>query len=301
MKKIALFTTMIFLILSGITVFAQDNDDVPDTIVIEVFRIQDVIVMCPENPFPQPVLEQADLILDFLEAEDVLIVPDAELLLENEQLVLQITNFALNCASSEEDAAVIDRSPGFALEDSVPNPENLPGIAEIQAGYALVNTSAANLRSCDSPTCTRVATVNGGESLIVLGRNEDESWWFVQAGDIRGWIWDDLILLRGNLADTPVVFTRGETTPPTLYIGFRGNPLYNNLTSRQRVICNVEGDRFYPLVGRTRNNEWFMIDAACLDGRTLRGWVSADVGLVRNTGLVDVPVFRGFAGDNATE
>lgn len=259
--------------------------------------LPDVVVSCPPEAVSIPVLRNAELVFGFDELNDVLVVPMATAVEETSGITLEVTATVLTCSSTPDEVLIIDRSLGIRSDEPAPNPENLPGLAEALDGYAVVNIHAANLRSCASPTCTRVAVVDGGEYLIVLGRNTNLSWWYVQAGEYRGWIWDDLVLLRGDLTEVPFVKTEGEPEPPLFYVGFPGNPLYSDLTEDGHIICGVQGDTFYPLVGRTSNDAFFLIDAICTDGSEARGWMNAETGLVRNLGRVAVPVYRGLPGE----
>ena len=204
-----------------------------------------------------------------------------------------IGRIRLNCDSTESVFTVIDRSPAVDPGAAPPEPENVPVIPETQSGYLIVNIENANLRSCDQPTCSQVAVVHGGDYLIVLGTNgeeDDRLWWYVQAGDVFGWIWGDLVLGRGDLTDVPVIETDGEPTPPTVYVGFSGNPIYSDL-SLTGIVCNIAPGDHYPLLGRDSvDDEWFWIEATCLDGTVAQGWIDAEQVAVRNTGLVPVPI-----------
>src|SRR5690606_33538605 len=131
-----------------------------------------------------------------------------------------------------------------------------------------------------------------GTRLIVLGRNAGSSWWFVQAGEYRGWIWSGLVIARGDLTDVPVVATQGERTPPTVNVGYTGNPIYNELYTAGVVICPVQGGREFPLIGRNADTSWLLVEAICTDGSAATGWMDAQFLAIRNTGQVDVPIVR---------
>jgi hypothetical protein len=99
------------------------------------------------------------------------------------------------------------------------------------------------------------------------------------------------------LRDIPFVKTEGEIEPPIFYVGWAGKPLYNNLTSEREVICGVQGGHWYPIVGRTAQDDYMLIDALCVDGRIQRGWMLTGQGLIRNLGRVFVPIYRGLPGE----
>ncbi|NJL56725.1 SH3 domain-containing protein [bacterium] len=117
-------------------------------------------------------------------------------------------------------AFVIDPQPSASvpLNSDPPRPVNPDGIGRLFAGYLIVDTSSANLRSGDGPQYTIVGRVSGGTELIVLGVNERRTWWYVQVGDIRGWINNELIINRGDLTDVPIVPVLGEIALPRLYL-----------------------------------------------------------------------------------
>jgi len=281
MKRQFFILGLLFVLVLALPVSAQE--------VVQEFPLGDVVVLCPQQQVPQAVVRAAQLFVAFTGNDDRIVIPGAQVV----NNTLQITQIVLDCtADANVIAQQIDRSPSVAIGAEAPRPANEPGVAESQAGYLIVNTSAANLRSCDAPTCSRVAIVDGGTTLVVLGRNAGSSWWFVQAGDIRGWIWSGAIVARGDLSDVPVVATQGERTPPTVYIGYTGNPIYNELSTAGTVICPVQGGREYALVGRNADTSWLLIEATCTDGTAATGWINAQFVLIRNSGEVAVPVIQ---------
>ena len=294
MKKLTLLLSVVLVFSLANAALAQDIISIGTTTSFTA-DLPDIVVSCPPSAISKVTLNNSELAFGFDNLSDVLLVPQANIAeTESGTRVLNITAIVLTCDSTPEEVSVIDVSPSVILDEPIPLPENIEGLAESLSGYAIVNTTSANLRSCDSPTCTRVAIVHGGDSLIVLGRNANQSWWYVQAGDIRGWIWDDLVVLRGDLSDVPYVRTEGEPTPPTAYVGFTGNPVYDGLSSGSHMICAIQGNREYLIVGRNaRNTTWLLLEALCLDGTEVTGWLSADAALIRNTGGVAVPIVSG--------
>jgi len=197
------------------------------------------------------------------------------------------------CNLPAELAVALDRSPSVGINQ--PAPRALPvdeAIIDQARGYAIVNTSSANLRSGPGVQFTRVGVVRGGDNLIVLGQNANQSWWYVQTGDLRGWIFGELLILRGDLSRLPVIQTTAEIIPPTLYVGFTGNPLYNELSDFAVTLCAVQGRMEHPLLGISFNKNWYVIEATCTDGSKQVGWLSADMGLVRNPAGLNIPVIR---------
>ena len=284
MKKfVALVLVALFAII-GSNVMAQDTTT-------DVIVLPDVVVACPGNGITNAIKIAARLVLEFNDTEDRLVVPFATLRETDTGRIVEITRVELNCDSSGTDVAVIDRSEGAGVGEVPPRPDNPPALEDTLPGHLIVVTGPANMRSCAEPTCSRVAIVDGGDRLVALGHNEDFSWWFVQAADIRGWIWNDLVAIRGDLSDVPLVVTDGEPVPPSVYIGFTGNPIYDSLSASGKAICSVQGGAEYPLIGRSGSStEWVWIDAVCTDGSPVSGWMSADAVAIRNTGQVFVPI-----------
>jgi hypothetical protein len=175
------------------------------------------------------------------------------------------------------------------LNTNPPRPINPPGLPEEQSGWAVVNTDNLSLRSGDSVRYELIGVVDGGTSLIVLGRNEDRSWWYVQVGGMRGWVSGQFIVTRGDLTDTPVVPVMGGFARPRLYVGYAGNPIYALPLAGSAVACTTSGNRDYEIVGRTSNAAWYEIVATCNDELTT-GWIPAEFGVFRNPGGVHVPV-----------
>jgi hypothetical protein len=281
MKRQVVFLGLLLALVMVNPVFAQQP--------VAEHPVGDVIVLCPRQQAPQAIIRAAQLFVSFTGSDDRIVIPVARVNGDT----MQVTQIVLDCTTDAAAiASQIERSPSLEINEVAPRPANEPGVAEAQAGYLIVNTSAANLRSCGAATCTRVAVVDGGSSLVVLGRNGDDSWWFVQAGDYRGWIAASVVIARGDLSDVPLVATQGERTPPTVYIGYPGNPIYNALMPGSAVICGVEGGREFALIGRNEDTTWLLIEAVCLDGTPATGWIDAQFVAIRNTGMVEVPVVR---------
>ncbi|MGB7342187.1 MAG: hypothetical protein WBC91_25040 [Phototrophicaceae bacterium] len=289
MRRLFVLFLVALMALSTSVVMAQDSSDI---ITIE---LPDILVICPGQSVFPTAREFAELVVEFQDADDVMVVPAGVINESNGVTTITIGRVRLTCDSTASTFAQIDRSPAAPINTTLPQPNNLPGVAETQSGYLVVNVLNANLRSCDQPTCSRIAIVNNSDYLVVLGDNGatgDRLWWFVQAGDIRGWIWGDLVDGRGDLTDVPIVQTVGELAPATVYIGYTGNPLYNNLTASGQVICQVAAADNYPLLGRNSDTSWLWIEAQCVDGSTVQGWMNANNVAIRNTGNVFVPILN---------
>lgn len=230
-------------------------------------------VPLPEGSTAKPIT------LTFMELDALLVLPDSLIVLD--------------CESMADELELVNVSPTLPLNTAPERPTNPEGLAETQDGYAIVNTSVANVRTGPGPRYSQIAVVDGGTRLVVLGHNVGETWWYVQAEDIRGWVWSDLLILRGDLTDVPIVETTGEITIPRVYVGYTGNPLYSELTPDGVVLCNLIGGLEHPVIGRSQNGSWYLIEGICIDGETTQiGWLSADAAILRNSGQVPIPVFN---------
>lgn len=284
MKKFAMLLTLALLVLSSGIVFAQDTE-------VTVVEVPDTLVICPGHNVVRSIRLAADLFVQFSSVNGEWDIPiDITVQDTDNGYVITFGEFALNCSSSAEDVNSIDRSEAFGMNVAPPEPENPIGLAEELDGHLIVYQGPANLRSCDNPECSRIAIVRGGDTLVALGRNASATWWFVQAGDLRGWIWDDLVRVRGNLTGIPIIRTDGEPVTPRVYIGYTGNPIYDELSIDGEVICAVQGGLEYPLIGRTSDDSWVWIEAQCIDGSTVQGWVAGEQVIIRNLGNVYVPI-----------
>jgi hypothetical protein len=290
MKKFAALLILAVFVLGIGAVFAQDSSDDNNTVIV-VITVPEVLVICPGDFVLPAVREAAELVVEFSAFNETIRIPYANIHENEDGKVLEIGFIELTCETDPEAvAAEVDRSPSIGVNETAPQPENPIGLAQTSNGYLIVNSTNVNLRSCDDPTCARVGIVHGGDELIVLGRNDDASWWYVEAGDVRGWIFNDLVLIRGDLTGTAVIETDGEPTPPSVYIGFTGNLLYDVLDINGQAICAVQGGQEYPLLARNGDDTWLWIEAQCTDGRIEQGWIDADAVAIRNTGNVFVPI-----------
>jgi hypothetical protein len=183
-----------------------------------------------------------------------------------------------------------ETSPSVALNAAIPRPANPPLSLNDVDGYLIVNTGSLNIRSGDSVRYTIVGRVPGGTQLLVLGRNPSRSWWYVQVGEIVGWVngLDDLVFIRGDLTDVPVVDVQGEIRQAS-FILFSTQPLRSVPDVRSLVLCELPGNLEYYVVGRSRQFEWYEIEATC-GGEAVTGWVEAASGAIRNPAELRLPV-----------
>ena len=171
-----------------------------------------------------------------------------------------------------------------------PRPVNPAGLPQVLSGHAVVNTDNLFLRSGDGPRYEVLGIVDGGTELVVLGRNEDRSWWYVQVGGLRGWVRSEFLALRGDLTGVPEVPVTGNLTQPSLYVGFTGNPVYIVPLPGTPTLCAIPGNVSYALVGRTSSSSWYEIEVSCEGELATTAWIPAELGIVRNPAGLRVPV-----------
>ncbi len=156
-------------------------------------------------------------------------------------------------------------------------------------GYLLVNTSYLNVRSSDGLGYTILGVVSGGDMLPVVGRNEDRSWWYVDVGGVRGWVSGAMVFVRGDLTDVPVMETVGTLIQPTLYVGYAGNVIYDELSAAGVAVCTLPGNAEHFLVGRSAGGNWYQILTTC-NGEAVIGWIQANRGIVINPAGLPIPI-----------
>jgi hypothetical protein len=186
-----------------------------------------------------------------------------------------------------------ETSPDVPLNTAPPRPENPLGLAPALPGYAIVNTDNLSVRSGDGAEYTLVAIVDGGTQLVVLGRNEPggdaETWWYVQVGDVVGWVSGQFLVFRGDLSHVPEVPVTGDLIQPRFFLIRDEAPLYATPDFNASGICTLPGGLEYLVVGRDADIVWYQIEADC-NGTTVTGWIPAYLGAIRNPAALFIPV-----------
>lgn len=179
-------------------------------------------------------------------------------------------------------------SPSVGLNAVPPRASNPSGVNRGREGYLLVNTDNLNVRSGDGAEYTVVGIVDGGTELVVLGRNENRSWWYVQVGDVVGWVAAELTLIRGDLTNIPVVPVTGEIERPSLFL-YTNQFLLTVPVEGALTVCEIPGNTEYYIIGQTANSAWYELEASC-GGATVTGWVLAELGALRDPAETFIPV-----------
>ncbi|RMF82148.1 MAG: SH3 domain-containing protein [Chloroflexi bacterium] len=203
----------------------------------------------------------------------------------------------LDILGTTAEALSVEES-GTASSPSTPLnavPETAVGINNVSqllglSGYGIVNTDNLNMRSGDGIGYTRVGRLNGGTELIMLGRNDNETWWFVQAGDLRGWVSAEHIVLRGDLSDVPVIEPQGQLIPPRFF-PFRDITMRVGPNTSALGICTIQRELEYAIVGQSQDGDWYQILARCPGDEADRaGWVPQAAGVLRDDNFTNIPI-----------
>jgi uncharacterized protein YgiM (DUF1202 family) len=194
-------------------------------------------------------------------------------------------------AVSGDCASLSSVVPPVLNQPNVSAPVQNPADATQQPGSIVVDTFRINVRSGDGAQYTVIGQLNGGQHAAVLGTNAARTWWYIQAGEVRGWVRGDteLIVFRGDLRNTPTLVAQGEIFPPRLYVFSRAN-VYVSPSTASAVICEVAGNAEYVIDSVSADGEWFVIHANC-GGQTVLGWIFGENGAVRNSGDLAIPVY----------
>lgn len=185
-------------------------------------------------------------------------------------------------------------SPAIELGDSVPVPKSDTEEIESLLGYAIVNTSYLNLRTGDGPQYKKVAVVTGGTRAKVIGRNAKFSWWLIEVGNIRGWANAEFLIIRGDVTDAEVLVSGGELQEIT-FVTFLSQPIYIEKGNLNRhYICNIVPNEYFlnARSAQVTDPNFYLIEGVCEDGRTARGWIASDLGVIRNPAGLILPVIQ---------
>lgn len=183
-------------------------------------------------------------------------------------------------------------SPSVPIGGPVPVPSTSAAVIESLPYYAIVNTTALNLRSGTGPQYTVVAVLTGGTRAAVIGRNKNRSWWLLEAGGYRGWASNDFIALRGDLVDVPEVPNMGELQPITLVTSLTQSVFSEANNFNINKVCDIPPGE-YAVIGKDRYNVFYEIAATCTDGNVINAWIKGDEGAFRNPAALSLPITDG--------
>lgn len=138
---------------------------------------------------------------------------------------------------------------------------------------AVVTTGMLNVRNAPDPINGLILTrVRQGQTLTVLGRNADSSWWQIQTGSTTGWVSGRYVAVS-NAHLVPVAGST-PTTPPPASTGY-------NLTTRANLNIRSGPGTSSSIIGRIPNGGSAVIIARTADSGWwyvtfggVTGWVS---------------------------
>ncbi len=189
----------------------------------------------------------------------------------------------------EEVIPLVTTSPSLPLNTVPSLSNNAPTMVAGEPGVLIVNTAFLNLRSGDGPEYTLVGRVAGGARLIPLGRNADFTWWYVQAGDVVGWVLGELVIARGNFLGVPLVEPAGVIGLPRFLVYSTTN-LLTLPDANSAPVCELAGNLEYEATAQNAGASFFFINGVCTDGTTAEGWIPAELGALRNPGSLVLPL-----------
>lgn len=200
---------------------------------------------------------------------------------------------AANPATSTATVAVgsgsTNVSPSISVGGEVPVPTTSAAAIESLPYYVIINTPAVNMRSGTGPQYTVVGVLTGGTRAAVVGRNKNRSWWLLEAGNVRGWVSNEFVAVRGDLTDVPEVPNQGELQPITFVTSLEKTVFSeaNNYDINQ--VCTIPAGE-YRVIGKDSFNVFYQLEARCTDGRVVPAWIRGDEGAFRNPAVLALPV-----------
>jgi uncharacterized protein YraI len=136
---------------------------------------------------------------------------------------------------------------------------------------AVVGQYTVNIREQPSTDANIIVRANPGESFSIMGRLPDSTWWQVNYNGLLGWVFGNFVSTFNTGAvpitfrpNAPQVINTGYLVTATADLIIRATP-----GTRGAVLGNLRAGQTAPLVGRSRNGNWWQIN---LNG--VVGWVT---------------------------
>lgn len=175
-----------------------------------------------------------------------------------------------------------------------PTATGLPPIPPGSLTATVVRASVLNARGAPSLGGNVVGRLLRGQQYQVIGRDESAEWFLLQLSGFQGWAWGFYLFIDGNEFNAPV---RSATTLFPIPDGFvdTGVIAQTRAVMKLRASPNVFSEQigrvtwggFVPVVGRTPNNDWYLV----LWKGTL-GWISTDFLRITQGDLNAVPIIQ---------
>ncbi len=183
------------------------------------------------------------------------------------------------------------------------NLSGIPVVPESEMGTkapATLVTSRTNSLYTAARSETVTCEFPAGE-YIVNGSNNAGDWLQLDVvcadgSAATGWVQDIAGALRNPSGGLLPIIEGGVVINDDLqfiegpaFLFFLPRTLYGTPDLMGDILCEAAPNR-YAIVGRTQDVTWYEIDAVCLDGTTIRGWLQSTDGLFQTTNSDTVPV-----------
>ncbi|MAU09225.1 MAG: hypothetical protein CL607_05340 [Anaerolineaceae bacterium] len=152
-----------------------------------------------------------------------------------------------------------------------------------------ITTPRLNVRTTPSVSNSEViGRVFDGEEYTVIGRNTDSTWWEIQYGTQRGWVYDNFVRVA-NPSIVPITSESGAPdVVPTIYtlrtttvLTLRSRP-----STRGAFLGQMPANAIVQIVARDSRSAWWYVKYG-----DIVGWVSGSfVSLPANLDLTQIPV-----------
>ncbi len=138
------------------------------------------------------------------------VAPNATIVIETPVLVATAatTATALPPTTTPQPAPTLTLAP--------PNQTTAPTTLPANSPQARIVTAFLNVRSGPGPTYSNQGLLKAGDVVLILGRNEERTWWAVQGPNgVRGWILNNPVYIAtsGDLTNIPLAAARPSPAP----------------------------------------------------------------------------------------
>lgn len=175
-----------------------------------------------------------------------------------------------------------------------PTATALPPIPPGALRATVVRATVLNARNAPSLGGGVVGRLLRGQTYQVVGRNPEADWFLLQLSGFQGWAWGYYLFIDGNEFNAPV---RSATTLFPIPDGFVDTGVIAQTRAVMKLrsspdvfseqIGRVDWGGFLPVVGRTPNNDWYLV----LWKGTI-GWVSTGFIRITQGDLNAVPIVQ---------
>lgn len=175
-----------------------------------------------------------------------------------------------------------------------PTATSLPPIPPGALSATVVRASVLNARNAPSLGGGVVGRLLRGQTYQVIGRDENAQWFLLQLSGFQGWAWGFYLFIDGNEFNAPV---RSATSLFPIPDGFVDTGVIAQTRAVMKLrsspdvfsqqIGRIDWGGFLPVVGRTPNNDWYLV----LWKGTI-GWVSTGFIRITQGDLNSVPIVQ---------